>query len=66
MKNLIETTIIIGIFKGENVLIPRIPLMPTDFALNLSMSNFRCKPPALFVFSPYGKTKNIVHYKALQ
>ena len=32
MKNLIEATIIIGKFKGEDVLIPRIPLMPTDFA----------------------------------
>ena len=32
MKNLIEAAIIIGKFKGEDVLIPRIPLMPTDFA----------------------------------
>ena len=24
------------------------------------------KPSALYVFSPYGKTKNIVHYKILQ
>jgi hypothetical protein len=41
MKNLIESTIIIWKFKGEDVLIPRIPLMPTDLLLNLSVSSFR-------------------------
>ena len=34
MKNLIEATIIIAEFKGEAVLIPRIPLMPTAFEEN--------------------------------
>ena len=107
MKNLIEVTIIIEKFKGEDVLIPRIPIMPTDFAfefkhvqfpgqLVIAMSinkpqgqslevcgiNFELpcfshrqlyvacsrvgKPSALFVFSSYGKTKSILHYKALQ
>ena len=94
-------------FKGEDVLIPRIPVMPTDFAfeckrvqfpvslafamsinkfqgqylevcgINLELPCFShgqfyvacsrlCKPSALFVYSPYRKTINIVHYKALQ
>ena len=89
------------------MLIPRIPLMPIDFAfefkhvqfamrLAFAMSinkyqrqslevcgrNFElqcfshgrlyvacsrvCKPSTLFVFSPYGKTKDIVLYKKLQ
>jgi hypothetical protein len=41
MENLIEATIIIRKFKGEEVLIPRIPVMPTDFVLNLSVSSFQ-------------------------
>ena len=102
MKNLIEVTIIIEKFKGEDVLIPRIPIMPTDFAFEfkrvqfsmclafaMSINKFQVqslevcginlelpcfsngqlylvcsrfnKPLALFVFCPYGKTKNIVH-----
>ena len=106
MKHLIEATIIVGKFKGEDVLIPRIPLMPTEFpfefkrvqfpvrlafamtinksqgqslevcGINLELPCFlhgqlyvACsrvgKPSVLFVFSLEGKTKNIVHYKAL-
>lgn len=107
MNNVIEATIIIGKFKGEDVLIPRIPLIPTDlpfqfrrlqfpvrlaFTMTINKSQgqslevcginleFPCfshgqlyvacsrvgKPSALFVFSPDRKTKNIVHYQALQ
>ena len=105
MKSLSEVTIIIGKFKCEDVLIPRIPLMPTDFSfenvqfpvrlafamsinksqgqylevcgINLKLPCFShrqlyvaClrvgKSLELFVFSLYGKTKDIVHYKALQ
>ena len=106
MKNLIEVTIILGKFKGEDMLIPRIPLMPTDFAfefkrvqfpvhlafampinksqgqslelcgINLELPCFSngqlyvacsrvSKPLELFVFSPYGKSKNLVPYKVL-
>ncbi|XP_055845040.1 uncharacterized protein LOC129911312 [Episyrphus balteatus] len=32
MKNLIEATILTGKFKGEHVLIPRIPMIPSDLA----------------------------------
>ena len=40
MKNLIEATIIIGKFKGANVLISGIPLMPTDFAFEFKRVQF--------------------------
>ena len=40
MKNFIEATIIIGKFKGEDVLIPRIPLMPTDFSFEFKRVQF--------------------------
>jgi PIF1 helicase. len=40
MQNLIEATIIIGKFKGEDVLIPRIPLMPTDFSFEFKRVQF--------------------------
>ncbi|KAF2890945.1 hypothetical protein ILUMI_15228 [Ignelater luminosus] len=40
MNNLIEATIIIGKFKGEDVLISRIPLMPTDFAIQFKRVQF--------------------------
>ncbi|XP_074109278.1 ATP-dependent DNA helicase PIF1-like [Cotesia typhae] len=107
MNNLIEATIITGKFKDEDVLIPRIPMIPTDLSfqfkriqfpvrlvfamtinksqgqslevcgINLELSCFShgqlyvaCsrvgKPSALFIFSPDGKTKNIVHHQALR
>ena len=40
MKNLIEVIIVIGKFKGEDVLILRIPLMPTDFAFKFKHVQF--------------------------
>jgi hypothetical protein len=30
MNHIIEATILIGKFKGEDVLLPRIPMIPTD------------------------------------
>ncbi|CAL1264352.1 unnamed protein product, partial [Larinioides sclopetarius] len=30
MNNVVEATILTGPFKGEDVLIPRIPMIPTD------------------------------------
>ena len=39
-KNLTDTTIIIGRFKGEDMLIPEIPLMPTEFALEFKHDKF--------------------------
>ena len=40
MTNLIDGTIIIGKFKCEDVLIPRIPLMLTDFGFEFQRVQF--------------------------
>ena len=40
MKNLIEAT---GTFIGEDLLIPRIPLMPTDFVFEYKHVQFRVR-----------------------
>ena len=42
MKNLIVATIIIGKFKGKDVLIPTLPPYQLTLLLNLSVSIFRC------------------------
>ena len=40
MNNMIEATLIIGKFKGEDVLIPRIPLIPTDLPFQFKRVQF--------------------------
>ncbi|XP_055306971.1 uncharacterized protein LOC129571224 [Sitodiplosis mosellana] len=40
MNNLIEATILKGKFKGENVLIPRIPMIPTDMPFSFKRLQF--------------------------
>jgi len=37
---LIEATILTGAFKGENVFVPRIPLIPTDFTFRFKRLQF--------------------------
>ena len=54
MKNLIKATIIVGMFKGEDVLIPRIPLMPTDFAFEFKRVQF---PVRLAFAMPVNKSQ---------
>lgn len=107
MPNVIEATIISGKYKGEDVLIPRIPMVPTDlpfefkrlqfpvrlaFAItinkaqgqSLSVAGLNLENPCfahgqlyvacsrvgtpknLFIYSPNGKTKNIVYPLALR
>ncbi|GFY29106.1 ATP-dependent DNA helicase PIF6 [Trichonephila clavipes] len=107
MNNVIEATILTGKFKGEDILLPRIPMILTDmpfefkrlqfpvrlaFAMiinkaqgqslqvcGLNLENIcfshgqlyvACsrvgKPSDLFVYSPDGKTRNIVYPTALQ
>ncbi|KAF0763687.1 ATP-dependent DNA helicase [Aphis craccivora] len=39
MNNVIETTIIKGKYKGEDVLIPRIPMNPTDLPFDFKVYN---------------------------
>lgn len=40
MNNVIEATILKGKFKGENVLIPRIPMIPTDMPFSFKRLQF--------------------------
>lgn len=40
MGNVIEATILIGKFKGEHVLLPRIPMIPTDAPIQFKRLQF--------------------------
>ena len=40
MTNIIEATILTGPFKGEDVLIPQIPLIPTDMSFQFKRLQF--------------------------
>lgn len=40
MKNVIEASILNGKFRGENILIPRIPIIPTDVPIQLKRNQF--------------------------
>ncbi|KAF7283486.1 hypothetical protein GWI33_000515 [Rhynchophorus ferrugineus] len=71
MNNVIEATIIKGKYKGEDVLIPRIPMIPTYLAFDFKRLQFPVaysrpgKPSSLFIYASQNKTKNIVYQKAL-
>lgn len=54
MKNVIQSTIIKGNFKGEEVLIPRIPIIPTD----LSFHSFQFKRIQFLVRLAFAMTIN--------
>jgi ATP-dependent DNA helicase PIF1 len=114
MNNIIEATILNGKFKGEDVLLPRIPMIPTDMSIEFKRLQFPVQQAfamiinkaqehrykcvdivwkiyashishgqlytyiwlahalenlliySYFVYTPEGKTKNIVYSKALQ
>jgi ATP-dependent DNA helicase PIF1 len=40
MKNVVETTILNGKFRGENILLPRIPIIPTDVPIQFKRLQF--------------------------
>jgi hypothetical protein len=40
MNNVIEATILNGKFNGEDVLLPRIPMIPTDMPLEFKRTKF--------------------------
>jgi ATP-dependent DNA helicase PIF1 len=40
MNNIIEATILNGKFKGEDVLLPRIPMIPTDMSFEFNRLQF--------------------------
>lgn len=106
-KNLIEARILTGKYKGEEILIPRIPIISTDMPFEFKRMQFPVKlafamtinkaqgqtlkvvglnltkpcfshgqlyvgcsrvgiPEALFIYTPNGKTKNIVYPLALE
>ncbi|KAF2903154.1 hypothetical protein ILUMI_03031 [Ignelater luminosus] len=67
MNNLIEATIIIGKFKGEDVLIPRIPLMPTDFAIQFKRVQFPVRLAfAMSINKSQGQSLEIRTYSILR
>ncbi|GFW26576.1 ATP-dependent DNA helicase [Trichonephila clavipes] len=107
MGNILEAFILIGKFQGEVVLLPRIPMIPSDspipfkrfqfpirlaFAMTINKSQGQTmkmcglnlgnpcfsrgqlyvaysrvgKPSNLFVYTPQGLTKNIIHLMALE
>lgn len=107
MPNLTEATIISGKFKGEDVLIPRIPLISTDLPFDFKRLQFPVRlafaitinkaqgqslkvagvileypcfahgqlyvacsrvgtPANLYIYTPNGRTKNIVYPSALR
>jgi ATP-dependent DNA helicase PIF1 len=47
LNNIIETTILNGKFKGEDVLLPRIQMIPTDMSFGLK----RLQLPVRLAFS---------------
>jgi ATP-dependent DNA helicase PIF1 len=47
MNNIIEATILNGRFKGEDVLLPRIPMIPADMSFELKRLQF----PVRFAFA---------------
>jgi ATP-dependent DNA helicase PIF1 len=40
MNNIIEATILNGKFKGEDILLPRIPMIPTDMSFEFKRLQF--------------------------
>ena len=45
MENIIESTILTGPFEGEAVLIPRIPMIPTDLPFQFKRLQFLIRLP---------------------
>ncbi|KAL8592655.1 hypothetical protein ACOMHN_037596 [Nucella lapillus] len=80
--HVVEATIMKGKHKGEDVFIPRIPLIPSDvplsfkrlqlplklsFAMSINKSQGQFgSPRRLYMLTPGGKAKNVVYPRALQ
>ncbi|EPB66296.1 hypothetical protein ANCCEY_14614 [Ancylostoma ceylanicum] len=62
LPNVIEATILTGRSKGEDVFIPRIPMIPTDMPFDFSRVS---TPENLYIYERDGKTKNVVYPNAL-
>ena len=49
MTNIIEATILTGPFKGEAVLIPRIPMIPTDMSFQFKRLQFPIRLAYIYI-----------------
>ena len=57
MTNIIEATILTGPFKGEDVLISRIPMIPTDMSFQFKRLQFPVRlASAITINKPHGQS----------
>ena len=57
MKNVIEASILNGKFRGENILIPRIPIIPTDVPIQFKRIQFPIRSAfAMTIHKSQGQT----------
>lgn len=60
MKNMIEASILNGKFRGENILIPRIPIIPTDVPIQFKHIQFPIRLAfAMTINKSQGQTMSI-------
>lgn len=60
MKKVIEGTILNGKFRGENILIPRIPIIPTDVPIQFKRIQFPIRLPfAMTINKSQGQTMSV-------
>ncbi|XP_070141579.1 uncharacterized protein [Drosophila kikkawai] len=57
MNNVIQATIIKGKFKGEEVLIPRIPIIPTDLPFQFKRIQFPVRLEKIGISRSWGEIK---------
>jgi ATP-dependent DNA helicase PIF1 len=63
MNNIIEATILNGKFKGEDVLLPRIPMIPTDMPFKFKRLQFPVR--LAFAMTNYHQQSTRASYKFL-
>jgi ATP-dependent DNA helicase PIF1 len=63
MNNIIEATILNGKFKGRDVLLPRIPMIPTDMPLEFKRLQFPVR--LAFAMTNYHQQSTRTRYKCV-
>jgi ATP-dependent DNA helicase PIF1 len=63
MNNIIEATILNGKFKGEDVLLPRISMIPTDMPFEFKRLQFSVR--IAFAMTNYHQQSTRAHYKCV-